>query len=78
MAKSTKALLADRITYHSEAIDKIREGRTGRTWTVEEYQRTALLITEHLAAIEELQYLWETLVGTFPSRLAVGQARSQS
>lgn len=71
MQVDPQVLLANRIQYAADAIDRLR---ARNPYSAEEYAEVAKGIGELLAVLDELERLWEALYGERPSRLDVTRA----
>jgi hypothetical protein len=71
-----KGLLAYRIDRHSKKVDKIRED-VGAAFSAPAILQHGQRLSEHLAAIEELQEVWERLFGEIPSAFDVAVAAAE-
>lgn len=70
--QTVKTLLAKRILRHSKKCDEIREALK-KSYTVPDLQQKTQRLSDSIAAIDELQEVWERLFGSIPSIAEVHQ-----
>lgn len=73
-AECVQTLLASRILANAEAVEK---ARTRKCYSVADFDSTARAIEKGLAAISELERVWQDLFGYIPSIGEVHQKSAQ-